>query len=263
MKMKPKLFYIAMYSINLTDAARRAIIIATTTTKASPYQTMTSLHKASQPFCVDLKKENLHKLQCKLCFLYSRIKQPIVFKLKFLNSPSYKNDFDESCKYVRFLVCNGKLKENEFSVLKTAPPCDSKNFSFPFIAKDLLWSAFLVTLNSKCDCNLPTPVYNYNISMFSLHKFLLHKLMYSFVITMYKTNMDQQLKSYSICKLSRSAAYRTNYSYKIFICKQVRTINYFRTFSLNNMSETIDTPMDTSDQDQINDDDMVQQLEQR
>jgi len=29
------------------------------------------------------------------------------------------------------------------------------------------------------------------------------------------------------------------------------------------MSETIDTPMDTSDQDQINDDDMVQQLEQR
>ena len=149
-------------------------------------------------------------------------------------------------------------KQYEYSELKTAAPRDSKNFSFLFIAKDLSWSAILVTQNSNYNCNFLPPVYNYNICMF-----LLHKLMYPFVNTMYKTNMDQQLKSFSICKLSRPATYRINCSYKIFTCEQVRSLNYFRTFFPNNMSETIDTPMDTSDQDRITDDDMVQQLEQR
>ena len=142
--------------------------------------------------------------------------------------------------------------------LKTAAPLDSKNFSFLFIAKDLLWSAILVTQNSKYKYNFLQPVYNYNIGMF-----LVHKLMYSFVNTVYKRNMDQQLKSFSLCKLSRPATYRINCFYKILICKQVRSLNYFRTFFPKNMSETIDTPMDTSDQDRITDDDMVQQLEQR
>ena len=93
--MKPKLFFLAMYSIN---AARWAIIIATTTTKVSPYQTMMSLQKASQPFCVNLKKKNLHKLHCELVSFYIRIKQTIVFKLEFFKSPSYKDDSDELCK---------------------------------------------------------------------------------------------------------------------------------------------------------------------
>ena len=74
-------------------------VIATTTTKVSPYQTMKSLHKASQPFCVDLKKKNLCKLLCRLVSFYIRIKQIIVLKLEFFKSPSYKDDFDELCKF--------------------------------------------------------------------------------------------------------------------------------------------------------------------
>ena len=84
MGIEPKLFFLAIYSINFTDSERLAIIIATTITKVSPYQTMTLLHKASQTFCLDLEKENLRKLQCKPCFFTFRIKQPIVFKLRFL-----------------------------------------------------------------------------------------------------------------------------------------------------------------------------------
>ena len=69
--MKPKVVCLAMYNINLTDAAGCTIIIATTIIKVSPYQTMTSLHKASQPFCLDLEKKNLRKLKCKLFFFIS------------------------------------------------------------------------------------------------------------------------------------------------------------------------------------------------
>ena len=98
MKMKPKVFFPAMYSINLTDAARWTIIIATTTTKVSPYQTMTSIHKASQPFCVDLKKKNLRNLLCRLALFYTRIKQIIVFKVELVKSRSYKDDSDKLCK---------------------------------------------------------------------------------------------------------------------------------------------------------------------
>ena len=79
--MKPKVFCLAMNNINLTDAAGWTIIIATTITKVSPYQTMTSLHKANQPFCLDLEKKNLLKLKCKPCCFYIRIKKPIVFNL--------------------------------------------------------------------------------------------------------------------------------------------------------------------------------------
>ena len=77
-----------MYSIDLTDAARWTIIIATTITKVSPNQTMKTLHKASHPFCIDLVEEILHKLQCKLYSIYIRIKQSIVFKSEFLNQNS-------------------------------------------------------------------------------------------------------------------------------------------------------------------------------
>ena len=97
-KTKPKLFFPAMYSINLTDAARWTIIIATTTTKVSPYQTMTSLHKTSQPFCVDLKTKTLRNLRCRLVSFYIRIKQIILFKAEFFKSRSYKDDYNKLCK---------------------------------------------------------------------------------------------------------------------------------------------------------------------
>ena len=82
MEIEPKLFLLAIYSNNFTDTAWLAIIIATTITKVSPYQTVTSPHKASQPFCVDLKKENLYGLQCKLRSINISIKQLAVFQFE-------------------------------------------------------------------------------------------------------------------------------------------------------------------------------------
>ena len=103
--MEPKLFFLAMYSTNFTNTTRWTIIIATTITKISPHQTMTTLHKASHPFCRDLEKENLCKLQCKLCSVYIRIKQAIVFKLEFFNYNLVCN-LD---KLVNFIHCHSNL----------------------------------------------------------------------------------------------------------------------------------------------------------
>ena len=98
-EIESKLFLLAIYSNNFINTVQTTIIIATFL--ISPYQTMTVLLIASPPFCVKLNKEDIFKLQCNLCVLYIKIKikikQTIVFKLRFLKSPSYKDDSDESC----------------------------------------------------------------------------------------------------------------------------------------------------------------------
>jgi len=70
------------------------IIIATAL--VLPNQTMTILLMASPPFCVRLIKEDIFKLQCKLCVPSIKIEPLIIFNSRFLTSQSYKDNSDES-----------------------------------------------------------------------------------------------------------------------------------------------------------------------
>ena len=94
--MNLKLFFLTIYSSIFTDAKRWVIIIATPTTKVLPNQNVTSPCKASQPFCVESKKGKSCRLQCKLLHFHIRGKQPILFTLNFIKSPSSKDDSNES-----------------------------------------------------------------------------------------------------------------------------------------------------------------------
>ena len=57
---------------------------------------MTMLLMARPPFCVRLNKEDIFKLQCKLCVPCIKIEPLIIFKSRFLKSQSYKDNSDES-----------------------------------------------------------------------------------------------------------------------------------------------------------------------
>ena len=83
-----------------------AQIIATTITKSIPNQTVTSFHKASQPFCVNKKYKNLYNFQYNLlknniaksniCFFLVRIKQSAVIQCEHNKNPSFKDNYKKS-----------------------------------------------------------------------------------------------------------------------------------------------------------------------
>ena len=95
MEFESNLSVLAKYKNNFINTVRGTITIATAL--VMPYQTMTMLLMARPPLCVKLNKADILKLQCKLCVLNIKIKPPIFFKSRFLKSPSYKDNSDESC----------------------------------------------------------------------------------------------------------------------------------------------------------------------
>ena len=113
METEPKLSFLAIYSNNSTNTVRLAIIIATTIAKVSPYQTVTLRHKASQPFCVDLKKENVYSLQCKLCSLHISMKQPVVCKPEIFFITMYSIIATNFCIYKARGGNNSPIKDIE------------------------------------------------------------------------------------------------------------------------------------------------------
>ena len=58
---------------------------------------MTSLHRLVSHFVLNLIRKIYSSYSVSFDFFYIRIKQPIVFKLEFFKSPSYKDDSDKSC----------------------------------------------------------------------------------------------------------------------------------------------------------------------
>jgi hypothetical protein len=94
MEIDLNLSFLAKYNNNFINIVLVTIIIATA--RVLPYQTMTMLLMARPPFCVRLNKEDIFKLQCKLCVPCIKIEPLIIFKSRFLKSQSYKDNSDES-----------------------------------------------------------------------------------------------------------------------------------------------------------------------
>ena len=170
--MKPKLFFPAMYFNNLTNVARRAIIVATTMIRILPNQTVTSKHKAFQPFYIGVKEEISDKLRynfmltqeiiCDFLIKYFyNMSAPSAYKVNYLYLHNLK--YEQICRkniraHRRFYALNNTLIFLFFLAL-----INTLIFFLALIFKEKFRPAKLSSHDVLCDGNHILTLYSYNI----------------------------------------------------------------------------------------------------
>ena len=242
--MKPKLFFPAMYSINLTDVVRWAIIVATTIIRILPNQTVASKHKAFQPFCIGVKEENSFNLQYNL-FVFT---QEIVcdrqfFLIKYFYNMSAPSAYNvnyfqlHNLKYEQICIKNIRARCLFYALINT--------LIFLLVLALINALIFLLALNFKekfrpaklsshdlfCDGNHILTLYSYNmiLNIFYRSKFY-HE--YNRLRIGVKLNCVQSQLGLLI-----------NVTLLILL-SDVKFQNYFSMMGSNDEANPIPTPMD-------------------